>query len=234
MIIFGNEGIQLTFTQEDNRSEIEIECNGDLLVCGGESNETMLDLCQEELNDLTTFLDKTKDGICRPVSGDSYFELRDISTPSLIAMENFLKDILGSDSPRRKDRMFINKGGHIAMIAKITDAARAIRDRFLSGDIDHVDISTWPASGEPDSQDPDNWASWYKIAKIHLDFDNMPHEIALLMGHYGGGNVTMAYSYDESDSQCFVDDIANMIVNSTGEDMDAEVYAEFHDSKEEE
>lgn len=225
----------LTFSKDDVRAEIELcytdadpDFGTETLVCGGDKNETLLSLCRDQLDELTTFLDETNDGTYRPeeiVSG--YKHLEDLNNSSLIAFERMLQEILGEDGKNRSRLTFTNKNGHAVMIAPINEVASIIREHFAANDVQSVYIATAPNYEDEDEKDPDKWSSWFKIIKLDLPFDNTSYELALLMGYCGGGNVELAYGYDDSDTRAFARDIARMISNSTGEDETEIVYAEF-------
>lgn len=225
----------LTFSKDDARAEIELcytdadpDFGTETLVCGGDAKETLLSLCRDQLDELTTFLDETNDGTYRPeeiVSG--YKHLEDLNNSSLIAFERMLQEILGEDGKNRSQPTFTNKNGHAVMIAPINEVANLIREHFVAEDVKSVYIATAPDCGDEHEKDPLNWSNWFKIIKLDLPFDNDLQELALLMGYCGGGNVEMAYSYDDSDTRAFARDISRMISNSTGEKETAVVYAEF-------
>ena len=225
----------LTFSRNDVRAEIELcytdadpDFGTETLVCGGDEKETLLSLCRDQLNELTAFLDETNDGTYRPeeiVSG--YKHLEDLNNSSLIAFERMLQEILGEDGKNRSRLTFTNKNGHAVMIAPINEVAGPIREHFVAEDVKSVYISTAPECFDERKRDPDKWQNWFKIVKLDLPFGNQPQELALLMGYVGGGNVDLAYSYDDSDTSAFARDISRMISNSTGEEETAVVYAEF-------
>lgn len=225
----------LTYTKDDNRAEIELcytdadpDFGTETLVCGGDANETLPSLCRDQLNELTAFLDETNDGTYRPEEiVVRYKHLEDLNNSSLIAFERMLQEILGEHGTNRSRMTFTNCNGHAVAIAPINEVASLIRERFEAEDIKSVYIATAPDYGDRHEKDPDKWSSWFKIIKLDLPFDNSPFELALLMGYCGGGNVEMAYTYDESDTSAFTRDIARMICNSTGEKETEIVYAEF-------
>ena len=222
---------KLTFSMTGNRAEIELSFTSEdedygteTLVYTGDADKTLMSLCEEQLAELTTFLDETCDGTWRPDSiVQNYKHLDDLNNSSLIAFERMLQTIVSGSSLRRSSSGK-NKYGHEYMIDRIGAIAYTIRKKFMSGEVSAVYIST---DEYETGMDPDNGGYWYKIVKIDLPFDNNPDEIALLMGYCGGGNVTFAYKYTDDDDSWLDEQITEMIVTSTGESKDTKVYVEF-------
>jgi len=210
--------IELAFTSEDEDYGTEI------LIYGGGPTETFMSLCKKQLNELTAFLDASRGGTWRlDEIMESYKHFDGLNNSSLIAFERMLQEIVGVNVCR-KLTAGINKNGHEFKIAPIGEIAVMVREKFVAGETVEINIST---AEYVDNTDPDDAGEWYKIVKLDLPFDNMPGEIALLMGYYGGGNVTFAYKHFEDDNQWFDDQITEMICNSTGESASTNVYAEF-------
>lgn len=222
---------KLTFTKTKNRAEIKLEYTDEdpdygteTLVCGGDAKETLISLCHDQLDELTTFLDETNDGTYRPEDiMCSYKHLDDLNNSSLIAFERMLQSIVG-EGVNRKINFGTNKNGHRFVIGSIQDVADDIREAFVKHEVKSVYIAH---DVNEDDNDVDEQEGWSKIIALDLPFDNMPHELALLMGYCGGGGVELAYSYDDSDTSCFTHDIALMISNCTGNGPTSEVYVEF-------
>ena len=228
---------KLVFTKTADRAEIELaftsedpDYGTETLVCGGNATETFMSLCESQLDELTTFLDNTCDGTLRyEMFMKDYPMFDDLNNTSLIAFEAMLQSIVCANE-RRKLTAGKNKSGHEFKVAPIGEIAVMVREKFVAGGTVEINIST---AEYVDNADPDDAGEWYKIVKLDLPFDNMPGEIALLMGYYGGGNVTFAYKHFEDETKWFDDQITEMICNSTGESASTVVYAEFVNKKEE-
>lgn len=105
---------KLTFTQTADRAEIELNFTSedpnygtDTLVLGGDETCTMQELCEEELETISEFLDKTEDGNKRNIEG--YDEIRDLSNTTLYAFEGILKKAInkGDDNMRFEEHAVV-------------------------------------------------------------------------------------------------------------------------------
>lgn len=221
----------LTFESAIDRAEITLEFTGEdpdfgteTLVYGGDATATMIELCREQLEEITAFLDESCEGTYRPDSiTEKYPALEDLNNSSLIAFERLLQEITGEGN-----RLFRNKKGCQAIIDTIDVVAELIRDKFISGDVRSVYIATECDANTGDKKDAEFWQDWYCIKSLDLPFDNWDTEIALLMGHCGGGDVRFAYADDDDRAtNTFTDNIRQMIVSSTGCGAAHTVYVEF-------
>lgn len=216
----------LTFSKDEYRSEIKLEFTGDdpdfgteTLICGGNADETMMELVKDQLDDITEYLDATDNGIRR--SRVYSYELGDLSNTTLYAFENILKQIIG-DETKRTPTLIENKNKHKCGIMRIDLAADIIADAFINKKVNAVYIGI--DYDEDHIDNPEEQETWHKIIRMKLPFDNYDTEIALLMGYCGGGNVAMAYSYDGDDFRYAV---AEMITESTGLTPADKVYIEL-------
>ena len=219
-LIFNKGEITLRYTDQDP------DYGTDELVYKGDPEDTIVDLAREQLIEITCFLDETYDGTWRPDDITKHYpKIADFSNSTLIAFERILQGIVGDDNYRNVG-FGVNNNGHKFMVLNIQDASAHIKDAFLANEVNSVYIATDIEEGA-DMKYPDNAVCWFKIIRMKLPFDNNDDEIALLMGYCGGGNVAMAYSYDDNDRSMFADSIEKMITDSTGEDPDHKVYVEF-------
>ena len=220
-LIFNKGKITLRYTDQDP------DYGTDELVYKGNPEDTIVDLAREQLTEITSFLDETYDGTWRTDNIIKYYpKIADFSNSTLIAFERILQGIVGDDNDRNIS-FGVNNNGHKFMVLNIREASWRIKDAFLANEVNTVYIAT-DIDENTDMKDPDNAVyCWYKILRMKLPFDNDDDEIALLMGYCGGGNVTMAYSYDNDYQALFTESIAKMIMDSTGKNPDSKIYVEF-------
>lgn len=99
---------------EDKRAELKLEYTSededygtDTLTLVGDPSASLLDLCKEERDTITEFLDKTDNGNKRNVEG--YREICDLSNSTLYAFEKCLTHIINDIEGRMEKKMEENQ-----------------------------------------------------------------------------------------------------------------------------
>lgn len=105
---------KLHFTRTDDKAEIKLEFTSEdddigteTLTLVGDPSCSLLDLCKEQHETITEYLDKTENGIRRNIEG--YRELRDLTNSTLYAFENMLTHLINDIEGRKEKKMEENR-----------------------------------------------------------------------------------------------------------------------------
>lgn len=140
----------------------------------------------------------------------------DYGTTTLYAVEHALRNIA-------KDSI-VNTNGHMFMVGTLRECAMELIRKFMNKEIRYAYVAKkW---NEESPNRVDDCEGWYKVIRADLPFDNADHEMLLMIGYCGGGDVATAYCFDdkEADDPWFLGAVVKMLRDSTDE---TDIYVEF-------
>lgn len=196
-------GLICSFTSEDP------DYGTDTLHYNSEPADTMEALAYEMLEEIRDCLDTTDDGMRR---GGASRKLDLVycmySNSTLYAIEKALAEISKDYTPRKQTKYFMT----------IENAGDKIAQKMLSHE---CEVFSFCMSNEHDKKNcrPSSYKGdfWYGIKRIPGFFDNMPEELIVACGYYGGGNCSFAYVWaEDTDTILPAETISKAICESTG------------------
>ena len=203
---------QIVYSFDENGSHLDCsytdqdpDYGTDKLEYNSEPMETLHTMASEYLAEISEYLDKTSDGIKRP--GDAPRELEmvfgEYSNSALYAIENALRTIVGEPTE------MLNKDGNLIQIVTVREAAKIIKDALANGWKDQYQFCLAFSGFEEisahklaDFADGYHAVLWYGVKRIWNDenlFDGSGFgtDLIMMVGKYGGGNITMAHYWSD-------------------------------------
>ena len=196
-------GLICSFTSEDPAY------GTDTLHYNSEPADSMEALAYEMLEEIRYYLDATNNGMRRGGASrkqDLVYGMYSSST--LCAIEKALAEISKDYTPPEQTKYFMT----------IENAGEKIAQKMLSHE---CEVFSFCMSNEHDKKNcrPSSYKGdfWYGIKRIPGFFDNMPEELIVACGYYGGGNCSFAYVWSEDTYTILpAETISKAICESTG------------------
>ena len=209
-------GLTCSFTSEDPAY------GTDTLHYNSEPADTMEALAYEMHEEIRQYLDMTDDGIHRGKAKGSELDLvyGEYINSTLYAIENALTETAKDYKPGSvKD-----EDGNIYQILTIEEAAKAIKETIVEDTKVMFDIGTGISHHDPKYYvEHPGYPYWYGVKLIPNDenlFDGygFSRDYIFMVGYFGGGNISMAYFNNESESlkEWNAEELVEAICKSTG------------------
>lgn len=191
-------GLTCSYTSEDPAY------GTDTLHYNSEPADTMEALAYEMREEIRQYLDMTDNGIHRgKVKGTELDRVYgEYINSTLYAIENALTKTAKDYKPGPvKD-----EDGNIYKILTIEEAAKAIKETIIEDTNVRFDIATGISNHDPKYyvENP-GYLYWYGVKLIPndenlFDGDGFCRDYIFMVGYFGGGNISMAYFNNESES----------------------------------
>ena len=210
---FDEKGSHLvaTFTSEDP------DYGTDALELNAEPAESLDEMANCWLEEISEYLDKTDDGIHRPGEAGQELEMcyGEYSNTTLFAVENALRVIVGKHADRTKHYMTIEEASRMVAKALLNDRTKTFA--FCESDSEE-------AKGDPYAHRDEG--GWHGIKRVDGFFDNDKEEFIVAVGHYGGGHCGFGYLDYDFDFEDCVRAVRKAICEGTEWDADNYIYIE--------